>query len=178
MANQKNYGLHVEGLGYDMTRLCLILLEQSSLALFFCSFPWFISKHRKAPPLMFNLSFQLIPVSSSSCRPINNLYGNIWLQPSVRCHHQSYTFIENFSMFRLHVHKLRGFCCLCKKRKKKKNTRAFGWYIGNRYHNFLQVWYSVYYWMQAPPQKIWFSLDKRSRRYECVKTRTLLSLLI
>ena len=118
MANQKNYGLHVEGLGYDMTRLCLILLEQSSLALFFCSFPWFISKHRKAPPLMFNLSFQLIPVSSSSCRPINNLYGNIWLQPSVRCHHQSYTFIENFSMFRLHVHKLRGFFAYAKKKKK------------------------------------------------------------
>jgi len=63
-------------------------------------------------------------------------------------------------------------------RKMKKKTWKFAHsYLGNALCDFLQIWWVVSLGRQAPPQQLWYSSDKRSWSYECMKIATLLFLL-
>ena len=72
------------------------------------------------------------------------------------------------------------FLCLCKKKKKTKNKNwNFGRsYLGNGWHDLLQLWNVASCYRRAFSPQIWCSSDKRSQMYECVKIITLLFLLI
>ena len=66
-----------------------------------------------------------------------------------------------------------------KEKKTKKKTRKFAHpYLRKTLRDFLQIWCVVSLGRWAPPQQLWFSLDKMSWSYECVKLATLLFLLI
>jgi len=66
----------------------------------------------------------------------------------------------------------------CAKKTKKKTHKFAHSYLGNALRNFLWNWCVVSLGRRAPPQQLWYSSDKRSWSYECVKITTLLFLLI
>ena len=65
----------------------------------------------------------------------------------------------------------------CAKRRRKNSKFAHS-YLGNALRDFLQIRCVVSLGRRAPLQQLWYSSDKRSWSYECVKIATLLFPLI